>query len=195
MRCSLLWAIALIFTVGCGSIVSTPSTASSAAPSAAPSAAATQSPAALPTASPTGSSEIATFPPRARATPATLTPTITLNKPFQLQPNQSALFKTGQLTVKFLNVKQDSRCPQGTMCAWAGQASIQVVISQKGRAGAPVTLTRSLGNAAAASHALPGYRLQFLDLAPYPTAPGPGQPVPAYTASFSLSRLPAQGQR
>jgi len=35
----------------------------------------------------------------------------------------------GRLKIKFLSVEEDSRCPEGVQCIWAGNAKIKIAVS------------------------------------------------------------------
>jgi len=49
--------------------------------------------------------------------------TITVNS------GKQAAAKKSKLKVKFISVTEDSRCPEGAQCIWAGNAKVQVEIS------------------------------------------------------------------
>ena len=51
-----------------------------------------------------------------------------LDSSFQLKIGQTGFIESENLKIKFLNVTEDSRCPSGVQCFWAGQASILVNI-------------------------------------------------------------------
>jgi uncharacterized lipoprotein YajG len=57
----------------------------------------------------------------------------TLNEPIQLAPGQSAVFESGQLSVQFVGIGADSRCPSDTTCVWAGEVVVQFAIRQDDR--------------------------------------------------------------
>ncbi len=52
--------------------------------------------------------------------------TISLNKEFELKIGQNALIKGEGLVIGFNSVDEDSRCPEGVDCIWAGNAKITV---------------------------------------------------------------------
>jgi len=54
-----------------------------------------------------------------------------LDSEFVIQVNQSVEIKSEDITVTFLNVTADSRCPADVMCVWMGQADIELSV-QKG---------------------------------------------------------------
>ncbi len=55
-----------------------------------------------------------------------------LGKDFQLSVNESAYIGSENLAVKFLGVKEDSRCPEGAMCIWAGRAVAAFALEKNG---------------------------------------------------------------
>lgn len=57
---------------------------------------------------------------------------IELNKVFQLALGQTALLRSENLSITFKQVLEDSRCPQGVQCIWAGNAKVAVEVVQPG---------------------------------------------------------------
>ena len=51
---------------------------------------------------------------------------VALGKDFTLAPGQSAKLAKDDLTVTFVKVAGDSRCPQGVECVWAGDATVTI---------------------------------------------------------------------
>jgi len=45
-----------------------------------------------------------------------------------LRPGQQKKAGGGTITIKFVSVVEDSRCPPQSACVWAGNAKIQVLI-------------------------------------------------------------------
>lgn len=89
------------------------------------------------------------------------------------------------VNVNFVEVIDDSRCPTGANCIWAGRARIKVTLEQKN--GDPVTVEFSTepnhGGAA-----IGGYRIHFIKLDPHPSAETAPEEK-EYTASFSFQKL------
>ena len=56
-------------------------------------------------------------------------PTITLGQEFQVAVGHTATLSAGNVRVVFNGVSEDSRCPAGAQCAWAGQAVVQISVS------------------------------------------------------------------
>jgi hypothetical protein len=51
-----------------------------------------------------------------------------LGDSFELKIGESASIKNEQLNFQFVNVPEDSRCPEGAMCIWAGNAAVVIKI-------------------------------------------------------------------
>lgn len=68
-----------------------------------------------------------------------------LGKNFSLKAGESAQASDPALRVGFVGVVQDSRCPKGEQCVWAGDATLQVWVER----GAGPRVVREL-------HATPG---------------------------------------
>jgi hypothetical protein len=70
----------------------------------------------------------------------------------------------GGITVKFIAVIEDSRCPRGTQCVWAGNAKVKIGLS-KGRKAKTVELDSNVGNTLVQFQ---GYGIKFVSLRPEP---------------------------
>ncbi len=55
------------------------------------------------------------------------TPIITIKAPY----NQSIIVEN--LTIKLIDVLEDSRCPTGTTCVWAGRAKMLIEVTEEGQ--------------------------------------------------------------
>lgn len=109
-----------------------------------------------------------------------------LDNPFQLQPGQTASLEAQKLSVEFVEVVEDSRCPRGVLCTWAGQALILVRVS--GSSG-DQELTLQLGPRDSVAGVYDGYLFELTALEPYPQAPGKDSPPqPPYTATLLVSQ-------
>jgi hypothetical protein len=71
--------------------------------------------------------------------------TASLDSSFQLMHNQTAYMESEDLSIKFLNVIEDSRCPVGVICIWPGQVKIELEIRQKGKEPEKIVLTSQAG--------------------------------------------------
>lgn len=100
---------------------------------------------------------------------------------FTLEPGQWAEVAPG-LTLVFEAV-DDSRCPPGVRCVWAGKLAYRFSI-RRGRS-APETFTLSPGQPGATPNALNGRRI-VLDEDAIPAPPAPGTAI-TYRATLSLT--------
>ncbi len=90
---------------------------------------------------------------------------VALNRQFTLSPGQSVTIVGENLSIKFVEVVSDSRCPKGATCIWAGEASCSMEITKSGS-----TFTKVLiqpGTTAPAESSFTNYDISF-DLQPYP---------------------------
>jgi hypothetical protein len=83
----------------------------------------------------------------------------------RIQVNQQKKIPRGNLTVHFVSLLEDSRCPTDTNCIWAGNAKIQVKL-RKAR-GAWQTFEMNTG-AEPQTVTFEGYEFRLVDLDPKP---------------------------
>ncbi len=88
-----------------------------------------------------------------------------LDQPFKLAYAHEALLESEALTLKFVSIDEDSRCPSGGQCAWAGQARITLRATKAGAE--PTLLAFTLYGAETAAYQ--GYSVQLLQLDPFPS--------------------------
>ena len=86
-----------------------------------------------------------------------------LGTPFTMEPGQELKNKTAKLTVKWIEVAEDSRCPKNTNCVWEGQAKISLLAN-----GDPMTLILRDGKPEEARINRGGYVFEAIQLNPYP---------------------------
>lgn len=85
----------------------------------------------------------------ATSRPATVTPppatTIpikaTLNTPFKIKYNEEIKIEAEGLTLKFVGVANDSRCPQDVTCVHSGQATASLRVQKEGQLATVINLT------------------------------------------------------
>ena len=88
------------------------------------------------------------------------------------------------LTVKFVSVVEDSRCPVGVDCIWAGNAKITVKVTDE-RGSKLMTMNTTAGPQ---GDQYGGWAIRLVSLTPQP--PQHGKITAArYTAVFSIERL------
>lgn len=138
-----------------------------------------------PTAMPAPTDAHPTAAPQPTGAPASAM-TVKTGEPFRLTVGQSAQLASGQITMTFVEVAEDSRCPRGVECVWAGQVVVVLDVSENGQSSGPVKLTLSAARPAAMATAqVGGHTVQLMDVAPYPQ--NGKQIAPAdYTATLQV---------
>jgi len=91
-----------------------------------------------------------------------------LNEEFVLSVGQRASIVGENLEIKFLDVMEDSRCPNGVTCIWAGRVTCMVELKQAGSS-YQMALTESGLTSEYSKETYEGYRLAF-HVMPYPEA-------------------------
>ena len=91
-----------------------------------------------------------------------------LDSEFLLQFNQSAEIKSEDITLTFLNVTSDSRCPSDVTCVWQGQVGIELDL-RKGEEKSTVSLSIG-GDSSPEESIFDSYLIQLVDISPYPVS-------------------------
>lgn len=86
---------------------------------------------------------------------------------FKLQVNQQKVITKDKIKIKFISVLEDSRCPKGTNCIWAGNAKVQLKIKKQNGAWETVELNMNLEKR---EIKFDGYAIKILELTPTPKA-------------------------
>jgi len=102
---------------------------------------------------------------------------------FTLRAGNQKRVARGELTIKFVNVIEDSRCPVGVNCIQAGTAKIQVKVTD--RRGQTKTMELNT-NKDPKGDQLGPYAINLVSLAPQPMK---DRKPARYTARFSIQRL------
>lgn len=89
-----------------------------------------------------------------------------------------------KLKIKFVAV-EDSRCPQGVNCIWAGNAKVTVKMTNRKGESKTFDLNTDLEIKAVKFE---GYEIKLDNVTPYPKADVPVNPN-GYTASFTVTKL------
>lgn len=71
----------------------------------------------------------------------------------------------GKIKVNFVEVLDDSRCPVGATCVWAGNAKVKITLAKGKKAAKTVELNSTLQPRVITFE---GYDIQFVDLTPRP---------------------------
>ena len=104
---------------------------------------------------------------------------------FKLLVNNQKVISGSQITVKFISLIEDSRCPKGTNCIHAGNAKIQIKVSKRGGESKTFELNTNLGPK---GETFEGYAINLVNLTPTPRD-NIRINRNGYTATFSISRL------
>ena len=84
---------------------------------------------------------------------------------FKLKMGESAKSKPEGLEVEFHSVAEDSRCPKGVTCMWAGNAKVLLKVKKNG--GKPVDVELNTNSNPKTANYL-DYELRLKELKPYP---------------------------
>ena len=102
-------------------------------------------------------------------------PTAPLNTPFPMKIGEKVDVDGGP-EIEFLRLEEDSRCPRGVNCIWAGQATIVLAITSPDGNSNNVTLT-GFNVKEKMETTLDGYTIRFQALRPHPKASQPANPA------------------
>ncbi len=112
-----------------------------------------------------------------------------LDKPFKLKIGQQATINSEKITISFLNVTEDSRCPSDVVCVWQGQASIRISAEINGTSAGQFVLTIG-GNEKSAVLGGGKYSVKMTGLEPYPVSSNHTE-LKDYMANLVVSRAAA----
>ncbi len=98
--------------------------------------------------------------------------TATPNTPFVLAIGQAARLDNGSL-VTFVGVSEDSRCPKGAQCFWAGQAKIDLYIGEPGSGKELQLIVPGMKDEVEVKGETDGLSIMCTKLAPYTDADTP----------------------
>jgi hypothetical protein len=90
-----------------------------------------------------------------------------------------------KLTIEFASLVDDSRCPQGTTCVWAGNAKIQVKVKSRNGTSRTFEMNTNMGPK---GDQFGGYAINLVSLTPLPRA-NVNVDAKDYTATFTITRL------
>lgn len=95
---------------------------------------------------------------------------------------QQKVTKTGRLTVKFVELLEDSRCPANVTCVWAGIARVKLRLTKNGK-----TADVELNTTNNKSTIFQGHSISLEGLQPRQTTTSKYSPS-AYSATLSVAR-------
>ena len=90
------------------------------------------------------------------------TKAVNLGVEVTLAPGASVSSKTGEVSVRFVAVTEDSRCPRDVTCVWAGEVKVQLEIRESTKPASTVEIRA--GDSTAAGK----YRLTLVRVEPQP---------------------------
>jgi hypothetical protein len=95
--------------------------------------------------------------------------TVRLNQNFVLRVGQEVTVADQKLYVKFVSVPEDSRCPKGVNCIWAGNVRVLVQVTKIGSKPARLELNLNPRDFPDGESAESGnYRIKLVGVEPYP---------------------------
>lgn len=106
------------------------------------------------------------------------------NQELKVQVNEQKSINSNDLTVEFVSVLEDSRCPEGTNCIWAGNAKIKLKLKQKNGAWKTFELNTNIEKN---ELKFGGYVIKITELTPTPAA-SVGINPNCYIATFSINK-------
>jgi hypothetical protein len=110
---------------------------------------------------------------------------VVVGSDFDLAPGQSARVDGSALTISFKEVTEDSRCPLGVMCIWAGNAAVSLTVTDGAGAKNQVVLNTTLTPQAVR---IAGYEISLVGLQPIRKQDATIPPA-SYVATLHATRL------
>ena len=110
-------------------------------------------------------------------------PTVPLNRQFTLAPGESASIEDTSITIEFMRVSGDSRCPADAICIQGGDALVEVRV----RNGSTAEYELHTGDQSRAAVTHAGFRIELMQLQPYPFSSRTIQPG-EYRATLTVTR-------
>ena len=115
-----------------------------------------------------------------------------LGSAFTMAVGSSARVPDAGLTIRFLRVSEDSRCPAGVECFHAGNARVDLSVAVGRREPRTVTLVTLVTGGASRDAIVAGYRVEVVDLAPPPSLSGTPS-AKDYVATVRVERVRSTG--
>lgn len=106
---------------------------------------------------------------------------------FQLKVNQTFLLDSDGITVKFLNVTADSRCPSDVTCIWQGEAKVLVNVIKNNQDRGNFILTSRSGQQDLTVQVFDGHSLHVVKIEPYPLS-GKKISLSDYLVTFAITK-------
>ena len=103
-----------------------------------------------------------------------------------LKRGQQKSAANGEIILKFLSVIEDSRCPTDVNCVWAGNAKVEVLISNKHGGSKKSVMNTTTGGPLGDQYN--GWAIYLTSLTPSPKS-GKRIKQRSYIATFNVTRL------
>lgn len=110
-------------------------------------------------------------------------PTVRLDENFVLAPGESARVSDADVSIRFMGVQADSRCPADAICIQGGDAIVRVEVTSS--TGGARTYDLHTATSQPVRHG--DVSIALVELAPYPFASRPTQPGD-YRATLRVTR-------
>jgi len=112
------------------------------------------------------------------------TQVVAVDRDFELKPGQTARVDGTALTISFVGVTEDSRCPVDVQCVWAGNGAVSLLLTDDTGARSSAILHTTLTPRSVRAS---GYEIILTGLKPDPKQGSP-IPLPNYVATFRVTR-------
>ncbi len=112
------------------------------------------------------------------------TKVVAVDQDFDLAPGGTGTIDSGALTLTFDKVAEDSRCPTGVQCVWAGNGTVMLTVAPSGASKYSVQLNTTLDPHAATAGP---YQIGLVGLKPYPKQ-GSTIPPKSYIVTLRITR-------
>ena len=109
---------------------------------------------------------------------------IAINQSFDLKRGDRAQYEEERVEIQFVSVPEDSRCPQGEQCISAGNAKIELKLTQAQEKAASIEINTAREPRESVYH---GFYIRLVSLTPYPGKGGLIKPSD-YVATLSVSK-------
>jgi hypothetical protein len=103
---------------------------------------------------------------------------------------QSIRLTDALVTITFMGVREDSRCPKQVNCVWSGRAVLSFSVQVNGAPAQVVTLSTIYSPEPANEADVSGYRFTLTDVQPYPETPDHPISPEQYRATLVVSTQP-----
>ena len=88
-----------------------------------------------------------------------------LDQEFELKLGQQVLIENERLRISFTGVAEDSRCPEGVQCVWAGNGKVMLILSKTRKRASTMKLNTGVDPK---QNTYQGYEVKLVSLNPYP---------------------------